>query len=201
MEYQRMPWWIAVLSGGYVLYLGLMAWCGFLGPESPGLIASFEGGGLKVVAVEPDSSAARAGILPGDRLLLPGSGAVRSRFDWMAQVANWRHGQSVAIQISRQGSVLPAVLEIRRRDWSQASSASLLAGLVLWGTRVLTLAAALFILLRGRVFVIARLGAWFLASCSVASVVLLPGMAVVAVLLPLSYLYFKRAAAYFADVI
>jgi lipopolysaccharide transport system permease protein len=31
--------------------------------------------------------------------------------------------------------------------------------------------------------------------------VLWPGMALVALLLPLSYMYFKRAEAYFADVI
>lgn len=177
MTPNRLPWWILLAAAGYLGYLTLMAWCGAFGPEDPGFLASFEAGELTITSVGSGSPAARAGLLAGDVIRPTGGGPLTSRFDWMAFSGRWRSNQQVQLDVSRGGQSFQSILDIRARRWRDAGAASIVAASLMWGIRWLTLLAGFLILLRGRNILISRLGAWFLASASVASVVLIPGMA------------------------
>lgn len=73
------------------------------------------GVGLLVTAVEPDSPAARAGLLLGDTLLALGGEPIRSLADLWGGLGPERVGQKVRLQILRAGQAHEAELEIGTR--------------------------------------------------------------------------------------
>ncbi len=172
----RPPWWIWAAAATFLAYLSLMAWCGLKGPTETGITATFNHGEMIVTHVAPGSAAARAGLQPGDRLLTNNAYPIGSRFDWMALSANWDTVQHAELTLARGTLQSRVSLPLPARSWSTAGWHAQLAASMLWGARLFTLLVACFILWKARKFPIALLGAWFLASASVSSVVLLPGI-------------------------
>jgi len=177
MRERAVPWWMYLAAAGFLAYFVLLAWCGLRGVAEPGITADFDSHTLAVKLVRPDSPAARAGLLAGDKLIAPDGAGIRTRFDWMALTGNWEAGTPARFLAERGGDRHAFTLDVGRRSWTHAGPGSILIAVLLWGARLVTLGAAIMIAFRRPDSMLARVGAWFLATASVSSVVVLPGSA------------------------
>lgn len=172
------PWWVYVVAASYLAYFALLFYCALRGPGEPGITAEFEGGRMLVRGVLPNSPAERAGVQPGDRVVVADGSAIRTRFDWMAVGSNWEPDRPARLEIERGGKPSQVALAFPKRSWADWGASGALVGLVLWGFRLATLLLALLIVFRRPQHLIARVGAWFMATAAVSAVVVLPGTAV-----------------------
>ncbi|MCU0634670.1 MAG: trypsin-like peptidase domain-containing protein [Gemmatimonadaceae bacterium] len=68
--------------------------------------------GCVVAAITPSSPAQRAGIRVGDQLVRIGSRVLRNPFDWEASLLDLRVGESVPVQVRRDGREFTATIAI-----------------------------------------------------------------------------------------
>jgi hypothetical protein len=78
----------------------------------PYLGVGLEGEGAGVSAVAAGGPAARAGLRPGDRLLKVGADRVESLADLRRVVAAHKPGDRLALEVQRDGKVLPLTVEV-----------------------------------------------------------------------------------------
>src|SRR6266851_3508702 len=79
----RPPWWMFVLAAAFIGYFGLLLHSDLTRPEPAGFVFGIHESEMFVRAVAPASSAARAGLAVGDRVLSANAHPVRSRLDWV----------------------------------------------------------------------------------------------------------------------
>lgn len=78
------------------------------GPNARAVVAA----GAVVQSVVPGSPAARAGIVPGDRLVRAADRAIRNPFDWDALLLELRVGEQVPLLLLRDGREVPVNVAI-----------------------------------------------------------------------------------------
>ncbi len=144
----------------------LVSYLTFRGPaDLDRLDARFAGQAVQVRSLEADSPFARAGLRAGDQVLAVGGQPLRSARDWTVALANRAVGETQVWVVARGGQrlELPFVAEratLANRLWHGYLIYTAMAlGCFLLG---------LLILLRKPGDPVARLGAWFIMTASVA---------------------------------
>ncbi len=173
MSAPRAPWWMYVMAASFLVYFGLIIYCGFLGPEDLGVQPDFNRGLVILRAVLPNSPAARAGLQPGDIVVAAEGQAIHNRMDWMAVGANMEVGR-YRLQIERGGVRLEAVVRLQRPS---SDAKRLTVALIASGARLITLILALVIGFRRPKDPVALVGALFLATVAIAAYGLPHGLA------------------------
>src|SRR5262245_8013322 len=100
----RLPAWMLALGLTFVGYYGLLFSTDLTRPAPIGLTLQVQPPGVVVDAVKADSPAARAGLMPGDRVLSANSHPTTSRLDWMSVEMNLRTGEPLRLEIERAGA-------------------------------------------------------------------------------------------------
>jgi tRNA A-37 threonylcarbamoyl transferase component Bud32 len=172
------PWWLVACALAYVGYFLLLAWCEIDRPEPPGLTVRFDAGEMVTLTVTPDSSAARAGLRPGDVLVAANDHRLRDRLDWLLVAANLQAGHPFPVRIRRGDQTMEALFSLPR---AQARYWISVEGLTHGAVRLaqfVTLVVALILAFKRPHDGVAVAGAWLLATVAVFSVDLPYGMAV-----------------------
>ena len=169
MPSERPPWWMYVVAASYLGFLALFAYQLFEGPLFlPGFEGRFTGGGMVVLSVHPNSPEVRAGLREGDRVLAVDQQAIRNVRDWEAIRANAEIGRPERWQIERAREQLELTVTIPRPTWSERFPASGALALPYLAFILTSLALGLVIAFRRPYDPTARIGAWVLATASVA---------------------------------
>lgn len=167
----RPPWWVLAAAAVFFGYHVLLVYCDIWRPAAEGLHFTLSSRGITVTATAAGSAAERAGIRPGDILLACDSRPVRTRLDWMACQASVSFDRPLVLSIARNDEQLQVHLlfvpDLRRQVLSEAGLARLGVRLVQW----LTLVMALVVVLKRPSDLVARVGAWLLATLGVFSLV------------------------------
>src|SRR6266851_6398315 len=114
----RPPWWMFVLAAAFIGYFGLLLHSDLTRPEPAGFVFGIHESEMFVRAVAPASSAARAGLAVGDRVLSANAHLVRSRLDWLAVEMNLRVDQPLRLEVDRPGGPQTVELLLSRAPWS-----------------------------------------------------------------------------------
>ena len=160
------PWWMFAVAASYIALLALIPYLVIWGPaDLDGLSASFENGAMFVRVVEPETPPARAGLQVGDRVLAIDGRSLRSTHDWAAVPANMEVGRLQRWEVLRGDARLEVEITPARGTWQHRLA---------WGYISYTLlalsgfAVGLFIGFRRPRDPVARMGAWFITTTSVA---------------------------------
>lgn len=164
MPHRHVPWWIYLLLAGVsALFVFTWAiWC--WSPQDEGAEGENANGHVRVTSVEPGSSAAAAGLSPGDMILSIDDQPLSSV--WQAGVllySSLRINQPRRLEIQRGDQRYHTWLTVyhyRFSDWSPAAKAELASLLA----HVLMLLIGILIVLHRPRDSIALLGAAFLVS-------------------------------------
>src|SRR2546422_5737955 len=97
----RPPWWMFVLALAFIGYYSLLIYCDLTRREPTGFVFAFHQAEMMVGAVAPGSSAARAGLQAGDRVMAANGSAIRSRLDWQSVELNLRIDRPLRLEIAR----------------------------------------------------------------------------------------------------
>jgi len=166
MDSARRPWWMHTLAASFVGLHLLILYIVFRGPSDLiGLESGFENGSMVVRAVTPDTKFSRAGFRAGDRVLGIDGKVIRSVNDWRAIQANvetgkpiyWdllRGSESFRAEIIPDGATLENRLAHRYDLYLSLALCCLLLGLLIGYQRPGD--------------PIARIGAWFIVTASIA---------------------------------
>src|SRR5262245_54715141 len=156
----RRPAWLLLLGLAFLGYDGLLLYTDLTRPEPIGLVLVAGQSGVTVRAVAAGSTAARAGIDAGDRVLAVDSRRVRNRLDWVSAEMNLQTNRPLRLEVERGTSLLTFTLvpaRATRQSWLTG------AGLTLAIARVVQLIAlmlALTVAFRRPFDPVARVGAW-----------------------------------------
>ena len=165
MATRRAPWWMFVIAASFLLYASLLPYGFFRGPVPfpLGLEMRFSAGRMVVWSVAPSSEAERAGLRVGDRLIAVDGQLIRGNRDWQAADANAQVGKPQRWEIMRGERRLEIEVTRGRRQPSAKDLARTYIGVSL-----VALLLAVFIAFRRPYDPVAKLGAWFIATASVA---------------------------------
>jgi tRNA A-37 threonylcarbamoyl transferase component Bud32 len=127
-----------------------------------------------VERVEPHSIAERAGLRAGDRIVSANGLSLRRQIHWVIAATTFEVGRPLRLDIEREGSriELSMMPERRSRTVFRSPIVSLLAG-----TDLLTLVIAFVVAFRRPHDLVARIGAWFLATAAIFMFPTVPGIA------------------------
>jgi sigma-B regulation protein RsbU (phosphoserine phosphatase) len=174
---QRAPWWMYIIAVSFIAYYVLLVYCDFLGPLPLGVLTEFSGGHKVVHAVFPNSPAERARLQIGDKVVALNGRVIRNWFDWLVIRVNLEAGRPHLLDIERDGQRLEVPLRLDRSSWKDWTSREGLFMVAVRAAQFVTLLLALVIAFSRPNDLVARVGAWFLASVATYSIVLPYGMA------------------------
>jgi hypothetical protein len=160
-----------VLAAAFVGYFALLLHSDLTRPEPSGFVFTIHESAMIVRAVAPGSSAARAGLAAGDRVLTADGRPIRSRLDWLAVEMNLRVIDPLRLDVDRSGSHRTVILVLNRAAssyWLTTAGATLLCAR---SVQLATLGLALVVAFRRPSDRSARVGAWVLATLAVFSIV------------------------------
>jgi tRNA A-37 threonylcarbamoyl transferase component Bud32 len=161
------PWWMYVVAASF---LGLFAFIPYLliyGPADPeGFDARFVGGATEIRAVSPGSQADQAGLRAGDVVLAVDGQAVRNGQDWQAVKATMEVGRAQRWEIARAGRQLILELIPLKMDRTRPQYFSIIYYNIGFGLCYIML--GLIIAFRRPYDSLARIGAWFILTASIA---------------------------------
>lgn len=161
------PWWIYVLGLSYILTFGIFIYLTIWGPaEFLGFVATFSGDAMLIHSVEENSQVAKAGLRAGDRVLVIDDLPIRNVRDWTGAPGNSWLSRPQRWLVSRDGNrltlqVVPVRISVPARlatGYLQVLSLAL-TGLFL----------ALLIAWKRPNDPVARIGAWFVITASIAA--------------------------------
>jgi eukaryotic-like serine/threonine-protein kinase len=163
---RRPPWWMYFIAISFAAVHALILYLTIWGPaDIDGLHAAFEDTAMHIQSVEPGSHLAQAGLAAGDRVVVIDGRPVRNTRDWTIAQAN-------------QDPVLPQRWEIFRAAERlelkvapiRATAANNLAhGLIGYnGTAITCFLLGLLMAFQRPSDPVARLGAWFIMTASIA---------------------------------
>lgn len=169
MPSRRAPWWMYVVAASYVGFVALFFYQLFAGPPIlPGFEGRFISGGMAVLSVHPGSPEARAGLEEGDRVLAVNGQVIRNVHDWEAIRANTETGRPERWQIARANQRLELTVAVPRLAMRERLSRLRVLGLPFFAFILTSLILGLFVAFRRPHDPAARMGAWVLATASVA---------------------------------
>ena len=164
--------WLVGLAGSFCAYFLLLVYCDIARPENAGFVTNpSSDGSIEVIAITPDSSAARSGMRVGDRILSING----------ARIASARARKEIGIN-----AVMGSNAIVVRRDGSEVALTLILkpAPLGFWRTRagatLLIVRIAQFLMLLSGLVILARrprdpvalTASWFLLTCAVFTIAL-----------------------------
>jgi hypothetical protein len=155
-----------VVGASYVALLALIPYLVIWGPaDLLGLTADFEDGTMLLETVDPGSLLARSGARPGDRVLAIDGRPMRRMRDWTIFNANLEVGRAQRWEILRNQERLEVEVTPERADWRNRVA----GGYVSYsGLAFISFAVGLFVAFRRPDDPTARVGAWFIATVSIA---------------------------------
>ncbi len=164
----RAPWWMYLVAASFLAFIALIFYQFFWGPSgATGIQADFRDEGIVVRTVLTNSPAERAGVQPRDRLVAVDGQVVRNVHDWQATRANTELGRPERWEIVRGGERLQLTPSFQRSRLSEWESPG---GLVFLEYLCVVLASfilALVIAYRRPYDLVARMGAWLIATAAV----------------------------------
>lgn len=160
------PLWLLVIAASYLALLALIPYLVIWGPaDLLELDASFQHGTMVVHGVTPNSLEAAAGLRVGDQVLAIDGRPMRNARDWQAVNANLEIGRTQRWAVIRDGKRLQVEITPELATWKNR----LAGGYISYTALVLScFAVGLFVALRRPHDPVARMGAWFLATASIA---------------------------------
>jgi tRNA A-37 threonylcarbamoyl transferase component Bud32 len=152
------------LAASFCAYFALLVYCDLARPEPDG-IAKEDG------AVAAGSPAARAGLLPGDRVVMYDGVPIHGRVGWDRVAMNMAIGQPLQVAVVRDGRRIETTIVLERdaRHWRTGEGLSLMT---IRAAQLVTLVLGLVIGFKRPRALTARLGAWLLLTAGVFCVAL-----------------------------
>ena len=162
----RFPWWMYLAGLSYLVTFGLFLYVTFLGPaELRGFVVTFSGDAMVIQSVEADSQVGRGGLRAGDRVVLIDDRPVGIVRDWTEATGNLQAGRAQRWVVSRGDDrvtleIVPAgaSLQSRLSEGYVQYFSLLLPGYFL----------GLLIAWKRPADPVARIGAWFIITASMA---------------------------------
>ncbi len=163
---QRDQWWMVIVTGWYFATFVLIFWLVIWGPaQLKGIVATFEDGAMVIRSLAVDSEAAKGVLAAGDRVLSIDGRPMRGPGDWTAATGNWEAGRPHRWLVSRGADrvsleVVPFHPTVRGRlaEGYDRYLIHLLSGFLL----------GLLVAWKRPADPVARCGAWFLMTASLA---------------------------------
>jgi tRNA A-37 threonylcarbamoyl transferase component Bud32 len=163
-------WSTLLTAAAFGLYFSLLVYCEIRRPEAVGVALDFDRG--IIADVRKGSPADRAGLRAGDALLTIDGYPVRTLLALQVVESHIEVGTALRFGVSRRGVVSDVDVSL---DWAGPSRRDLRNRLALWvarGVQGVTLFMALLVALKRPDDATARVGAAFLASVGIFTVVL-----------------------------
>jgi eukaryotic-like serine/threonine-protein kinase len=144
------------------------------GPGPLGMSFDHQSSSVIVERVEPDSIAGRAGLRARDRFVSANGLTIRRQINWDMASITFEVGRPLQLEIEREGRRLEVSVTPERRSQTvfRLPTVWLLAG-----TDLLTLVLAFVVAFRRANDLVARIGAWFLATAAIFIFPPVPGIA------------------------
>ena len=177
MSSSRAPWWMYIIAasflGLFVLRIYVLSPF-YPGPGPFGIYFDDRRSLVTVARVEPGSIAERAGLRAGDRIVSANGLTIRRQINWDMASLTFEVGRPLRLDIEREGRRCDLSLTPERRTQSvfRLPIVSLLAG-----ADLLTLVLAFVVAFRRPNDLVARIGAWFLATAAMFMFPPVPGLA------------------------
>ena len=177
MSSSRAPWWMYIIAasflGLFVLRIYVLSPF-YPGPGPFGIYFDDRRSLVTVARVEPGSIAERAGLRAGDRIVSANGLTIRRQINWDMASLTFEVGRPLRLDIEREGRRFDLSVTPERRTQSvfRLPIVSLLAG-----ADLLTLVLAFVIAFRRPNDLVARIGAWFLATAAIFMFPPVPGIA------------------------
>ena len=177
MSSSRAPWWMYIIAasflGLFVLRIYVLSPF-YPGPGPLGFFPDDRSSSIIVQRVGAGSVAERAGLRAGDHIVSANGLTVHRWINWDMAAVTFEVGRPLRLEIEREGrrigvSVIP---ERRLPGVLRLPLISLIAG-----TDLLTLVIAFVIAFRRPLDLVARIGAWFLATAAMFMFPPVPGIA------------------------
>jgi tRNA A-37 threonylcarbamoyl transferase component Bud32 len=157
---------MVVVAGSYIATYALIFYLVIWGPaQLKGIVATFEGEAMVIRSLAVDSEAAKGGLRAGDRVLSIDGRPMRGPGDWTAATGNWEAGRPHRWLVSRGADrvsleVVPLHPTVRGRlgEGYDRYLIHLLSGFLL----------GLLVAWKRPADPVARCGAWFLMTASLA---------------------------------
>lgn len=179
MNRQRPSPWLLLIAATFLGYWSLLVYCEIRHPEPLGVLAEFDEGRMMLVDVVAGSVAARAGLQPGDQLAASGGQPIHSRLDWMAIEASSGPRQPLSLAVDRHGTHVDVTIALEQLRWADLFATDQLVLRAVRLVQLVSIALAIFLVVRRPDDTMARLGAWLLAAIGVFSLVLPYGLGAV----------------------
>lgn len=158
MTRRRAPWWMYIVAASFLGYFALNIYTSWLGPGAAGIFPDYSSGRMIVTRVIPNFPGERAGVRAGDRIVAANGVPIRTYADWEVFYANSKIGQPIRMEIERSGQRIELTVTLGRgssvRDLPRQSA------------ELIALVLALVVAFRRPHDLVARIGAWFLATAS-----------------------------------
>jgi eukaryotic-like serine/threonine-protein kinase len=173
----RAPWWMYIIAASFLGLFALRIYAlspFYPGPGPLGFFPDYRSSSVIVERVGPSSIAEQAGLRAGDRIVSANGLTIRSYINWDMAAVTFEVGQPLRLDVEREGRriELSMIPEKRSRTVFRSPYVSLLAG-----TDLLTLVIAFVIAFRRPHDLVARIGAWFLATAAMFMFPPVPGIA------------------------
>jgi tRNA A-37 threonylcarbamoyl transferase component Bud32 len=172
MRRARAPWWIYLWAASFLGYFSLLVWCDLWRPDADGLALVGGAAGLIIQGVGPGSAEARAGLRPGDEILVADGHPVDSRVAWMAVESNLRFDRPLSLDVRRGAQRVAVAVPLRPAPWSLWWSRWGVELLVTRLVQLVTLGLGLVVVFRRPSDPVARLAAWLLCAFGVVCIVM-----------------------------
>jgi eukaryotic-like serine/threonine-protein kinase len=162
----RLNWWMSIIIGSFLTTYAFIGYLVIWGPaEFYGLVTTFADGAMLVRSVDPNSQAGKGGLQAGDRVVSIDDRNIRAASDWTAATGTWESGKTHRWTVLRGQdrltlaiTALPATLKGRLAEGYVVYLGHLLSGAIL----------GLLIAWKRPGDPVARVGAWFLLTASIA---------------------------------
>ena len=167
MSSSRAPWWMYIIAASF---LGLFALRIFVlspfypGPGSLGFFPDDRSSSVIVQRVGSGSVAERGGLRAGDRIVSANGLTIHGPVNWDMAAMTFEVGRPLRLQIEREGRRIELSMIPERRSETLLRDP---IGSLLAGTDLLTLVIAFVIAFRRPHDLVARIGAWFLATAAI----------------------------------
>lgn len=167
MASQRAPWWMYVVAASFLAYYAFVPYLWVYGPADPeGYDTRFLGNATEIRAVLPGSQIDQSGLRAGDLVLAIDGQRVGTAQDWATVKANMEVGKAQRWEIARGNERRVLQFMPQNIKWGSQLFFSLLYYNM--GISGCYLLLGLFIAFRRPNDSVARVGAWFILTASVA---------------------------------